>query len=134
MYKSTSSSSPYALDTLLRQHYNTLSFKNSFLSRRYTTPREKSKFEHPIEDVAVLGGGITGLATAYYLAAKLPHAKITLFEGSSRLGGWLLSKTVNVGNGEVVFEQGPRNLRPDSLNGSVTLDLVRLDDLGSCPT
>ncbi|KAL8721719.1 MAG: hypothetical protein Q9225_001669 [Loekoesia sp. 1 TL-2023] len=78
-----------------------------------------------VTNVAVLGGGITGLASAYYLAQQLPHAQITLFEGSSRLGGWLRSKQVNVGDGKVVFEQGPRNLRPTRPNGWVTLDLVQ---------
>ena len=77
-------------------------------------------------DVAILGGGITGLASAFYLSETLPNAKITLYEGSARLGGWLHSTSVNVGNGTVVFEQGPRTLRPNTPNGMVTLDLVRL--------
>ncbi|KAL8860401.1 MAG: hypothetical protein Q9178_003060 [Gyalolechia marmorata] len=79
-------------------------------------------------NVAVLGGGITGLASAYYLAQQLPNAQVTLIEGSSRLGGWLHSKQIDVGNGKVVFEQGPRTLRPSRPNGWVTLDLIR--DLG----
>ncbi|KAL8943431.1 MAG: hypothetical protein Q9216_001069 [Gyalolechia sp. 2 TL-2023] len=76
-------------------------------------------------NVAVLGGGITGLASAFYLAQQLPYSQITLFEGSLRLGGWLRSKRVDVGNGKIVFEQGPRNLRPTRPNGWVTLDLVQ---------
>ena len=77
-----------------------------------------------VKDVAILGGGITGLASAFYLSKQLPEARITIFEGSSRLGGWLHSKRVDVGNGSVVFEQGPRTLRPNVPNGLVTLDLV----------
>ncbi|KAL8999235.1 MAG: hypothetical protein Q9169_001900 [Polycauliona sp. 2 TL-2023] len=76
-------------------------------------------------NVAVLGGGITGLASAYYLTQQLPKAHITLFEGSSRLGGWLHSKQIDVGTGKIVFEQGPRTLRPSRPNGWVTLDLIR---------
>ena len=38
-------------------------------------------------NVAVIGGGITGLATAFYLRKLRPNARITLFEGGSRLGG-----------------------------------------------
>ena len=76
--------------------------------------------------IAVLGGGITGLASAYYLSRSLPNAKITLFEGTSRLGGWLHSKQVDVGNGRVLFEQGPRTLRAVAPNGLITLDLVCL--------
>lgn len=75
-------------------------------------------------DIAVLGGGITGLASAYFLSKSLPNARITLFEASSRLGGWLHSKQVDVTNGSIVFEQGPRNLRPTAPNGLITLDLV----------
>jgi oxygen-dependent protoporphyrinogen oxidase len=75
--------------------------------------------------IAVLGGGITGLASAHYLARELPHAKITLYEGSDRLGGWLRSKHINVGNGTVIFEQGPRTLRPSTPAGFVMLDMVR---------
>ena len=77
-----------------------------------------------ITDIAVLGGGITGLATAFYAIDSLPNAKVTIFEASSRLGGWLHSSKVDVGTGNVVFEQGPRTLRPTVPNGLITLDLV----------
>ena len=75
-------------------------------------------------DVAVLGGGITGLATAYYLTRELPKAKITIYEASDRLGGWLSSKRVPVKDGTVLFEAGPRTLRPSS-NGVLSARLVR---------
>lgn len=75
-------------------------------------------------NIAVLGGGITGLATAYFITRDLPGARVTLFEASSRLGGWLHSQQVDIGNGTVVFEQGPRILRPSKPNGWVTIDLV----------
>ncbi|KAL9587051.1 MAG: hypothetical protein Q9212_000503 [Teloschistes hypoglaucus] len=54
--------------------------------------------EPGINNIAVLGGGITGLASALYLAQRLPRAQITLFEGSSRLGGWLRSTQVDITN------------------------------------
>lgn len=92
-------------------------------------------------DVAVIGGGITGLAAAYSLcqvAAQGHHRKIavTLYESGPRLGGWMNSKTVHVGRGHgngndngdgdgtIVFEQGPRSLRPGTLNGLLTRQLV----------
>jgi oxygen-dependent protoporphyrinogen oxidase len=77
--------------------------------------------------IAVLGGGITGLASAHYLAKELPYAKITVYEKSDRLGGWLQSKKVDVGNGNVLFEQGPRSLRPGTPSGLVTLEIVGSD-------
>jgi oxygen-dependent protoporphyrinogen oxidase len=77
----------------------------------------------PSHDVAVLGGGITGLAAAYYLARDLPRAKITIYEASDRLGGWLSSSRVPVKDGSVIFEAGPRTLRPSS-NGALAAQLV----------
>jgi len=76
------------------------------------------------ENIAILGGGITGLASAYFLAKGLPSTSITVYEASDRMGGWLQSKHVNVGNGKVVFEQGPRTIRPRTPAGLVTLRLV----------
>jgi protoporphyrinogen/coproporphyrinogen III oxidase len=38
-------------------------------------------------NVAVIGGGISGLSTAFYLRKLRPTTTITLFESSSRLGG-----------------------------------------------
>jgi oxygen-dependent protoporphyrinogen oxidase len=42
---------------------------------------------HSSPNVAVIGGGITGLAAAFYLRKLRPAARITLFEGGPRLGG-----------------------------------------------
>jgi oxygen-dependent protoporphyrinogen oxidase len=78
----------------------------------------------PQERIAVLGGGITGLAAAHYLAREKPNASITLIEGSDRLGGWLRSTPIDVGDGQVVFESGPRTLRAGSISALGTLDLV----------
>jgi protoporphyrinogen/coproporphyrinogen III oxidase len=75
-------------------------------------------------NIAILGGGITGLSAAHYLTRELPTAKITIYEGSERLGGWLQSKSVDVGNGKVVFESGPRTLRPSTAAGLVTVEMV----------
>ena len=76
------------------------------------------------KNIAILGGGITGLSAAHYLTRELPTAKITIYEAQERLGGWLNSKCVNVGNGSVVFESGPRTLRPSTVAGLVTVDMV----------
>lgn len=39
--------------------------------------------------VAVIGGGISGLAAAFRISELLPHAQLALFEASNRLGGVL---------------------------------------------
>ncbi|KAK0657357.1 hypothetical protein B0T16DRAFT_318783 [Cercophora newfieldiana] len=67
----------------------------------------------PPRTIAVLGGGLTGLTTAWYLSRWLPKAKITLYEASDRLGGWIDTETVPVTTpdgkeGTVAFERGAR--------------------------
>lgn len=60
------------------------------------------------ESVAVLGGGMAGLAAAHYLGRlKIPR-RVVLIEASHRLGGWVSSTTYP---DKVVFEHGPRTLR-----------------------
>ncbi|MCJ1474141.1 hypothetical protein MMC13_002799 [Lambiella insularis] len=94
-------------------------------TRTYTSGHDLSQNNHKVEEVAVLGGGITGLASAFYISKAFKDVPITLYEAGSRLGGWLRSSSVDVSNGNVVFEQGPRTLRPSIPNGMVTLDLIR---------
>ena len=77
------------------------------------------------KDIAILGGGITGLSAAHYITRELPAAKVTIYEASDRLGGWLQSQSVNVGNGDIVFESGPRTLRPHTPAGMATVEMVR---------
>lgn len=76
-------------------------------------------------DAAVIGGGITGLTTAFRLAQDPSCSKVTLYEGSNRLGGWIQSETVEVDDGEVVFEYGPRTLRTAVPQSLPLIDLVR---------
>jgi len=85
---------------------------------------QDSAQEKKQEQIAVLGGGITGLASAHYLAREKPQAKITIYEGSSRMGGWLNSKAVEVEGGSAIFESGPRTLRTGTPSGLVTEELV----------
>lgn len=77
------------------------------------------------QNIAVLGGGIAGLSTAFNLTNDLPDAKVTIFEANDKPGGWVDSEHVEVNDGKVLFEWGPRSLRPDMLgNGLATLRLV----------
>jgi len=43
------------------------------------------------KNIAVIGGGITGLAAAHRLVELVPDAQLTLFEASDRLGGSLFT-------------------------------------------
>ena len=71
---------------------------------------------------AILGGGLSGLSTAFYLSKALPAShKIIILEKSKRFGGWI--QTSKHENG-ISFEAGPRSIRPVGLQGLLTLDLV----------
>ncbi|KAI1488818.1 hypothetical protein F5X96DRAFT_680192 [Biscogniauxia mediterranea] len=79
----------------------------------------------PPREVAILGGGITGLTTAYYLARHAKNTHITIYEASDRLGGWIDSEPAPFDEG-VLIHRGPRMLRS---GGSSTKydDLVLYD-------
>ena len=72
--------------------------------------------------VSVLGGGMAGLSTLYYLSLRQNIPRVKLFEASSRFGGWVKSSTDK--NTGVVFETGPRSLRPVGAVGLTTLELI----------
>lgn len=61
--------------------------------------------------VIIIGGGIAGLSTAYYLqgqaAAKGIALRYTVLEASSRWGGHILTETVETDAGRFVVEAGP---------------------------
>jgi len=42
-------------------------------------------------DIAIVGGGVSGVYSAWRLKKELPDKKIVLFEGANRIGGRLLS-------------------------------------------
>lgn len=70
---------------------------------------------------AILGGGISGLSAAYYCVENPRLQSTVLYEASNRLGGWI--KSVPSPRG-VLFEKGPRTIRPYGLAGENTLELV----------
>ncbi len=80
----------------------------------------------PPRHIAILGGGLTGLSSAFHLARKFPQALITLLEQNTKLGGWAQSERVEVKDSDgvpytVLLEAGPRTLRP---NAKSVLELV----------
>lgn len=119
---SRASSAPYSSSRPRCQHrYNQSELWLKLSRRRYATLNENGH-------IAVVGGGLTGLTTAYYLTKQLPStAKITLYEGSDRLGGWIQTDRVPVDvdgvKGTVSFERGPRTL------SSLHTSSWRFDDL-----
>ena len=120
--------------TLLAAHQKHLPLYRYFATVLPRSSVEASKTEYNAAEAppkqqensyAVLGGGVTGLSAAYFLRRKFPHAKVTIYEASKRLGGWVDSETVQVDGGKVLFEWGPRSLRPDlSGPGKISAQLV----------
>lgn len=111
-----------------------LPFHQHFATAFSRPTDEISKHENsslPVSDqqeksYAVLGGGVTGLSAAYFLTKKFPDAKVTIYEASKRLGGWVDSEVVELDGDQILFEWGPRSLRPDlSGPGKITAQLVR---------
>ncbi|KAL7315995.1 oxygen-dependent protoporphyrinogen oxidase [Mucor circinelloides] len=98
-----------------------------------------------MSSIAVLGGGISGLSAAYYLARLAPAStKIVLIEGKDRLGGWIHSRRVAPGKysrdkvpqlsnekDSILFEAGPRSLRPEGPNGAILLEMIQNLDLNN---
>lgn len=77
------------------------------------------------EHVAVLGGGITGLVAAAMAARLNPDTRVTVYESSDRLGGYIHSEVVQSSDGPVVFELGPRSLRPSTARGYHALSMAQ---------
>ena len=77
----------------------------------------------PPQHIAVLGGGLTGLSSAFHLSRRFPSTQITLIERQKRLGGWVRSERVVLPGTttSVLLEAGPRTLRP---HGKSVLELV----------
>ena len=78
--------------------------------------------------VAVLGGGISGLTSAYYLltnAAKhgVSISKLYLIESKPRFGGWLQSVSFGPHHDDI-FELGPRTISTNSYAGTNLIALV----------
>ncbi|XP_060078641.1 protoporphyrinogen oxidase-like [Ylistrum balloti] len=73
----------------------------------------------------VLGGGISGLSSAYYAlqeGTSSKFAKVVLLEASNRFGGWLHSTKFEDG---AVFDYGPRSFRPTYVgSGLNTVELA----------
>ncbi|KAH8103023.1 Protoporphyrinogen oxidase [Cristinia sonorae] len=78
--------------------------------------------------IAILGGGLSGLSSAFHLARRFPGVPISLLEKTQRLGGWVHSERTQICDGagntaSIVLEAGPRTLRP---HGKSTLELINL--------
>ena len=70
--------------------------------------------------IAVLGGGLSGLATAYFLKKRFPDADLRIFEKAARAGGLIETRSED----GCQYELGPRGLRSTG-GASALLSFVR---------
>ncbi|CAK9302413.1 unnamed protein product [Gordionus sp. m RMFG-2023] len=80
-----------------------------------------------MKNIVILGGGISGLSSAYYLL-KSTNAKVTIIEKSKSIGGWIKSHQYD---NNIVLERGPRTIRAYGFAAKSTLNLMHnigLDD------
>ena len=54
-------------------------------------------------NIAIIGGGISGLTAAYYLA---PHHRVTIYESESSVGGHTATVDVNLGGRDYAIDTG----------------------------
>jgi protoporphyrinogen/coproporphyrinogen III oxidase len=58
-------------------------------------------------ELIIVGGGISGLAAAYYASKNIPHARVTLLEAGGQWGGKIVTDRVTVAEGQFIIEGGP---------------------------
>lgn len=73
----------------------------------------------------IVGGGIAGLSTAFYLLKQAGTKRIVVLESSKRLGGWIDTTRNEDG---IIYEHGPRTVRPAGVQGANTLAMI--EELG----
>ncbi|ORY92782.1 hypothetical protein BCR35DRAFT_298315 [Leucosporidium creatinivorum] len=120
-----------------------------FLSTSSPAP---TSTEEPKQTLAIIGGGLSGLSSAFYfLRALSPElrssTRIVVLEKEQRTGGWCKSIDMNSGAEttllekkemekvspkELVFETGPRSIRPVGLQGWLTIEMAH--EIGLTPS
>ena len=71
--------------------------------------------------VFVLGGGVSGLTSAWSLARNNPNLKVVVLESRPTLGGWIRSINSPTGG---IHEIGPRSMRFRYKAGKMALAMV----------
>ena len=104
-----------------QQHNNRASRRRGYATTTGTTAAPINVQKNRPKHVAVIGGGLTGLSTAWFLTKFMPEAKVTVYEGSGRMGGWIDTEehaveipgaTGEKKHGVIRFERGARLVQP----------------------
>ncbi|KAL8293278.1 hypothetical protein RQP46_000972 [Phenoliferia psychrophenolica] len=118
----------------------------AFLPRTRSLATTTSTPLEPPHTLAVVGGGLSGLSSAFYFLNALSPAarqaaKVVLLEKETRFGGWCKSVPIPTKedaatikdrkDAALIFETGPRSIRPVGLQGWLTVELAH--SLGLTP-
>lgn len=89
--------------------------------------RYNSSTSRQYSRIGILGGGLAGLTSAYYLSKRLPSSnQIILWEKQNRLGGWVHSFNIKGDEkNSFLVESGPRSVRPKGLAGLISIQLIK---------
>ncbi len=79
-----------------------------------------------IDDIIIVGGGISGLSCAYFLQQYAPNMSCRILESTPRVGGSI--STFKLGSGQL-YESGPRSLRFRGESSIPTYELLENLDL-----
>jgi len=117
------------------------SLRSSHPFRSLSTSSSKLSSNAPSTSIAIIGAGLGGLSSAIYLLRTLtPRAKqgtkIVIYEKEKRVGGWCRAIRLVKGkefteeksligvDDKLIFETGPRSIRPVGLQGWLTIEMV----------
>lgn len=77
--------------------------------------------------IGVVGAGISGLTYAYFVSKIRPDLKITIFDKSEKVGGWIQTAELFDDNTHEIIklDKGPRSLRGVSDGTLVILDILK---------
>src|SRR5688572_11618402 len=60
-----------------------------------------------MNQIVIIGGGIAGLAAAYYAKKNIPDAHIVVIEADSHWGGKVITDRIAFNDGQFIIEGGP---------------------------
>jgi len=83
---------------------------------------------HRAVDVAIVGGGISGLTLAWRLSQRRPDLKVVVLEAESRTGGKILTERVEVDGDVFLVEGGPDAILTQKPDALALIDELGLSD------
>ena len=84
-----------------------------------------SSDEDAVKDTVIVGGGVSGLSTAFTMKSKNSSCDIIVTEIRDRVGGNVTSKN----DGQYIWEEGPNSYQPGDAVLKLACDAGMKDDI-----